>query len=484
MKSKNLFYLIQILFVFIVQDSFASHAMGGEIRYVCNGGNQYTIYLSIYRDCSGIFLNDSQTIVITNSCGYTSPASMTVNRVGNPQVYSNFCDPGLITCFGGTAFGFQRHDFSGTVTLPGGCSDWTFSNTVINRNASITTTANGGNDSMFVYSMINNTSAICDTAPEFSGGGVGLFYLGNPNCFSQSAYDSEGDSVAFQLTTPRTGPSPADTVHYLSGYTYTQPVSSITPITFDSITGNLCFTGYQAENSIFAIIASEFRNGILIGQIERDIQLRMLQDPVVNSIPTLSGIDGSSVFNIAACPGVPVEFFVASYDSNSTEDLFIYWDHSIPSATWTYDQWAISNSDTAHFSWTPALSDVSGTPHCFTITSHDNHCGNTADQSQQFCITVYPLNDPFCINPGITEHESTINFQIYPNPAHDELNFEGDERNTASTILSVFNSTGRLVYSKVEPFSESINVSQWSKGLYNIVLKDCCQVSTRRIIIQ
>ncbi|MBK6840589.1 MAG: T9SS type A sorting domain-containing protein [Bacteroidetes bacterium] len=484
MKTNLILLFILFILGHTAQKSFASHAMGGEIRYECNGGNQYTIYLQLFRDCSGINLADSQTIVITNSCGFSSPASMIVNLVGNPHPYSSICDPGPNTCFGGSFFGFARYDFSGTVTLPGACSDWTFSNTVVNRNASITTTAGGANDSMYIYSMFNNLNSICDTAPLFYSSAASLFYTGMQSCYDHGVYDPEGDSLSFQLTTPRTGPSIADTVHYLSGYSYTSPISSSSTVTFDSSSGRLCFNGTQVENSIFAVIVSEYRNGVLIGQVERDIQLRLIQDPIVNVAPTLSGIDGSAIFNIAACPVVPVDFFVASYDSNATEDLFIYWDQSIPSATWTYDQLAITNIDTAYFSWTPSLSDVSTTPHCFTISSHDDHCGFTGNVSHQFCITVYPLSDPFCINPGIQEKDNALNFQLYPNPAHDELNLLFEEQDPQATFLAIYNSTGQNVYSEMISSFENINVSSWPRGLYTIVINVGNKVTSKRVVIQ
>ena len=459
--------------------------MGGEITYACIGSNQYTVTLTLYRDCSGIPLSSLQTIIITNSCGFSSPSSLSVNLAGNPQQISPICATGLSTCNGGTVFGLERYVFEGTVTLPGGCSDWTFSNTVVNRNLSITTTANGGNDSLFIYSLINNTTAICDTSPEFFGSAVGFFYVGSPSCFYQSVYDAEGDSLTFQLTTPRTGPVPSDTVHYLSGYSYTQPITSSPLMTFDSSTGEFCFTSTQIENSVFAVIVSEFRNGILIGQVERDIQLRTEVDPLPpNIVPTLSGINGSTLLNMDACPGVPINFFIAAYDSNTTEDLYQSWDNGIASATWTYNSSIASNADTAFFSWTPTVFDISSTPYCFNSSVFDSHCPNSGFQTHQFCITVLPLTDPFCINPGIQEMDAALNFHLYPNPAHDELNLLYEKQETQLTFLAIYNSTGQNVYSEMISSFEKINVSSWPRGLYTIVINAGNKVTAKRVVIQ
>ena len=132
---------------------------------------------------------------------------------------------------------------------------------------------------MCIRDRFNNLNSICDTAPLFYSSAASLFYTGMQSCYDHGVYDPEGDSLSFQLTTPRTGPSIADTVHYLSGYSYTSPISSSSTVTFDSSSGRLCFNGTQVENSIFAVIVSEYRNGVLIGQVERDLSLIHISEP-------------------------------------------------------------------------------------------------------------------------------------------------------------------------------------------------------------
>ncbi|MBK6837566.1 MAG: hypothetical protein IPG90_04205 [Bacteroidetes bacterium] len=63
------------------------------------------------------------------------------------------------------------------------------SNTVVNRNASITTTAGSANDSMYIYSMFNNLNSICDTAPLFYSSAASLFYTGMQSCYDLGVYD-------------------------------------------------------------------------------------------------------------------------------------------------------------------------------------------------------------------------------------------------------------------------------------------------------
>ncbi|HTN17541.1 MAG TPA: hypothetical protein VL092_07675, partial [Chitinophagaceae bacterium] len=55
MKTITKFFLSCLLLCLTATNlsSFASHIVGGEITYVCLGGNRYKITISIYRDCLG-----------------------------------------------------------------------------------------------------------------------------------------------------------------------------------------------------------------------------------------------------------------------------------------------------------------------------------------------------------------------------------------------------------------------------------------------
>lgn len=477
-------YLLLLGFLLKNISAFSSHAMGGEITYECLGANQYHVKLILIRDCSGIPMTSSRTIVITNSCGLTSP-TLTVNQVGNPDVISSVCYTGLTTCNGGIEFGMERYTYEGTVTLTGACSDWTLGHTLADRNNSITTTVGAGNDSLYIYTQINNTNSICNNSPVFANIAAGIYYLGYATCYTQGVYDPDGDSLAFQMTPPRTGPAAGDTVQYLSGYSSSNPIHSQTALSFDNATGDLCFTPVQTENSVWALVISEYRNGVLIGQVERDIQLRLQPDPVPNNIPTLSGFDGGNSFSQNACPGLPVDFFIAAYDANAQEDLTMNWDHGITNAIWTNNTSTNSNYDTAFFSWTPTLTDVSTTPHCITASVHDSHCPYTASQIRQYCITVLPITDPFCINPGIFESRTDFGVNVFPNPVQNELHIE--IRNSSSPAVSCmfYNTLGQPILKRQFSPTEknTVDVSEWQRGIYMVKIIDRDKISIQWIML-
>ncbi len=70
---------------------------------------------------------------------------------------------------------------------------------------------------------------------------------------------------------------------------------------------------------------------------------------------------------------------------------------------------------------------------------------------------------------GVVEYKNERSFKIYPNPAIHELNIELDEE---PQLISIHNSLGQLVYSQTHDGSIKINVSNWSKGVYFVELRN------------
>ena len=80
--------------------------------------------------------------------------------------------------------------------------------------------------------------------------------------------------------------------------------------------------------------------------------------------------------------------------------------------------------------------------------------------------------------------DAALNFQLYPNPAHDELNLLYEKQETQLTFLAIYNSTGQNVYSEMISSFEKINVSSWPRGLYTIVINAGNKVTAKRVVIQ
>ena len=149
---KNL--ILSAVFVLSVSPLLATHAAGGNISYVCTGvPNQYLITLTVYRDCGGATLFNTQTITVENECGETNP-TLIVTREEINEV-SQICNAQLpnTECSGGGLSGIEEHIYQAVVTLPAACDYWQFSWELCARNTAANLDFAGGG--CFLYQNQN-----------------------------------------------------------------------------------------------------------------------------------------------------------------------------------------------------------------------------------------------------------------------------------------------------------------------------------------
>ena len=135
----------------------------------------------------------------------------------------------------------------------------------------------------------------------------------------------------YQLITPydRAGTP----VTYLAPFTSNQPLSSSPAMSFNPQTGDICMTPTNLEVTVMAVLVKEYRNGVLIGSVERDIQVTVIT--CSNIIPTLTGINGTNSFAMTICAGEQTCFDVFSSDVDAGQNTFVTWDYAIPGADFT-----------------------------------------------------------------------------------------------------------------------------------------------------
>ena len=333
---KNLQIKLSVLFIVALailfsQEVKASHSMGADLTYECVGANKYKLRLSFYRDCIGIAAPTTVTINISSaSCGAT--LTKTLNPIaGTGQEVTPLCPSAVSTCNGGVFTGIQEWVYEGIVTLPMQCTDWVMSYNLCCRNAAINTITTPGASTFYIYATLNNTVSPCNSSPTFSNKPVPFICMGQQFCFNHGAYDVDGDSLVYSLITPKQ--DAVTNVNYIAPYNASNPLNSVPAMQFNTATGDVCMTPQALQVTVMAVLVSEYRNGVLIGTVERDIQITVIN--CNNTLPTLTGINGTNVFSATVCANQPYCFNIFSNDPDAGQNLFVDWDQSIPGATFT-----------------------------------------------------------------------------------------------------------------------------------------------------
>jgi len=393
----------------------AGHIWGGEMTYSDVGNNYYTIQLKLYRDCIGVSLPSSLDVIANSSCGTQSITLVALNPSGTDV--TPVCPSANSRC-GSTPFstneGIQEIVYKKTIQFTG-C--WATNNdiNVFYKTASRGQVSNIPN-SVF-YTGVRLNTLINNSSPIFVNPTNSYFCVNQPAQFNIGAYDFDGDSLVYSLTACK-----IDTGTFASygfGYTATSPLSTASGITVHPSTGQMEFTPNTVARSSACILVEEYRNGIKIGEVTKEVIFNSLT--CNDDVPVLSGLNGTAsgtgttgVFHQTICHGDTVLFTVASYDKNVIDDTTGTGSQTISiqmnlagsamGATFTTNN--TGNYPTGTFMWIPNNNDVGF--HHFNILVQDDACPiyniNTYAFSIQVNGEVVPYSTPnfntFCLDTG------------------------------------------------------------------------------------
>lgn len=410
-KIIQLGLLVTILLFFSSTKIYATHFAGADLTYRCLGGNDYKITVSFYRDCSGAAAPTSG-VLVNFKCN-TDPSKTFTSTLymvpGSGIEVTPGCSAVPTKCSyinGFNNYGIQEYVFEGQVTMPP-CSEWEIYYSSSARNP-ITTVPNNTGNSWFITAFLNNYLAPCNSSPTFSNKPIGIVCTNQFNCFNHGASDiNPQDSLVYSFYSPFTS-NINTTVTYASPWTYTNFLTSSTPITIDQESGTICFTPTINLTTLTGIKVMEYRkiNGVYthIGTVYRDIQLKV--DDCLNKIPTLSGMDTlnthtykatDTIYKMEVCyeQNKVISFDINGFDQDTfnignaghPERYNIKWNNGIPQGNF---QVINNNSDSAyaHFSWAIQPSDIKNLPRCFTATVRDEACPYNGSQTFAYCLTV------------------------------------------------------------------------------------------------
>lgn len=271
--------LLFIFFIFWISVTYATHERAAEITYkrISNNSLQYEIKLVTYtytpspadRPQLELFWGDGTSSIVLRTSKINLPGNVSKNEY------------------------ITTHTFPGDGTYKISMED-------PNRNYGVINIPNSVNVPIFVETMLVISPFINpkNNSPELLNAPLDLGCVGVPFYHNPGAYDADGDSLSYKLVKCR-GAQGLE----IAGYNFPQASNyiSINPITGD-LTWDSPFI--QGEYNI-AILIEEWRNGVRIGYVTRDMQVIIAScnnhPPVIDPIPDTCVQAGDTLrFNVRA----------------------------------------------------------------------------------------------------------------------------------------------------------------------------------------
>jgi hypothetical protein len=240
------------------------------------------------------------------------------------------------------------------------------------RNPSINTVSNPGSLDIYIESTANTVAAPCNSSPTFVNSPVPFVCLNGSQTYNSGASDTNGDSLVYSLIDARSNATTV--VPYIGTFSGTNPITSSPAVTISSNNGTIDMNPTASNIGIMAIKVEEYRNGVLIGSVIRDVQVQV-QNCGLNNTPTFSAITNltggfqPSNFRIEICPGQNISFNITGSDADMANTLTMTNNNGVPGATFTTSG---TNPVTGTFSWAPTTADLGF--HSLVLTMEDNGC--------------------------------------------------------------------------------------------------------------
>jgi len=287
------FYLFILFLFFIVSNVRATHERAGEIVYTHIEGLTYEVTIITY----------------TYAPSLADRCEMEINwGDGTSSILQRTNGPPISTCpYGGEIVGedIKKNFYTGTHTY-GGNGVFRISVEDPNRNFGIVNIPYSVNVPFYIDTELviqpflgyNNSVQLLN--PPLDYGCVDRLYVHNPG-----AYDPDGDSLSFKLTICKGANGQP-----IPGYTY--PEASNT-FEINQFTGDLIWDEpvFQGEYNV-AFIVEEWRGGVRIGYVTRDLQI--LVDACDNEPPIIDAIDDTCVI-----AGKTLVLPIKAHDPNGDE---------------------------------------------------------------------------------------------------------------------------------------------------------------------
>ncbi len=294
--------VIVFLWLFFPKLSFATHVVGGDFTYRWLIGNQFELTVKIYRDCLPGNAGFDQSIVIGifDKVTHARQDTLLMDLIEMDSV--SLSGPSA-SCSIPPEVCVEYAIYRDTIIIPNNPNGYYLIWERCCRNSTIINMQSPLQTGMAFYAEMPNP-ALHNSSPQFSNDPLPFVCENQPLNYSFSAVDPDGDVLVYELTTPLAGntglpnsspvqailptplPAPYPPITWAPGYSLANVCQSNQPLTVDPSTGQISVTVQNLGMYAMAVNVREFRNGVQIGMIRREIEFSVII--CFGSVPQLS----------------------------------------------------------------------------------------------------------------------------------------------------------------------------------------------------
>lgn len=293
--------LISLCFCFHLR-TYATHVVGGDFTYRWLNGNQFELTVKIYRDCLPGNAGFDQSIVIGifDRLTHARQDTLLMDLLHSDSI--SLSGPST-ACVIPPEVCVEYAIYRDTIYIPNNTNGYYLIWERCCRNATIINMQSPLQTGMAFYAEMPDP-ALHNSSPQFSHDPLPFVCENQPLNYSFSAVDSDGDMLVYELSTPLAGntglpntspvqailptplPAPYPPVSWAPGYSLANVCQSNQPLAIDPSTGQISVTVQNLGMYAMAVNVYEFRNGVQIGMIRREIEFSVII--CFGSLPQLS----------------------------------------------------------------------------------------------------------------------------------------------------------------------------------------------------
>ncbi len=397
---------LSLLFLFLgfYCQSLATHIVGGDFTYKWISGNTFEISLTLFRDCNGVApFDDSITVGIFDGLNNSLAYSVTIGLTSTSslQLAGTLCSPPPEICVESGSYVknilLANNPFGYYMTWERCCRN----HTVVNLN-------NPGATGMVFYAAMPDP-AWHNSSPVFQNDPLPYMCENQPFLYNFGGFDADGDSLVYELVTPSSGnssqaspilsfplPGPYSDAQFQSPYSLGN-ICGGPPLAVDPATGDITAKPDYIGIYAMAVVAREYRNGVQIGIIRREIEFTVIICDI-NVAPSVTSYStglapGTKSFELFETDSIC--FQVSG--SDATDSLFLTYSGDCFAGSGINPPFAQASNGagdkqvSAAFCWQTACGHGRTAPYEVTFEIRDNGCPNPITTQYKMNILVKPV---------------------------------------------------------------------------------------------